>query len=68
MNLRRRAIGERDRGISIECRAISSSRDIPLGLGWIIEPIIQKLPKESLISTLASTRQVLQTVKKQLAQ
>jgi hypothetical protein len=25
-------------------------------LGWIIEPIIQKLPKESLINTLEATR------------
>jgi hypothetical protein len=48
---------ERDDGVYLECRAISLSRDVPLGLGWIIEPIIQKLPKESLINTLESTRQ-----------
>lgn len=58
---------ERDGGVYAECRAISLSRDIPLGLGWIIEPIIQKLPKESLIQTLASTRQALQPAKKQSA-
>jgi len=28
-------------------------------LGWAIEPIIQKLPKESLISTLQATREAL---------
>ncbi|HKM67930.1 MAG TPA: hypothetical protein VJX70_12255 [Candidatus Acidoferrum sp.] len=50
---------ERDAGVCVECRAISLSRDIPLGLGWIIEPIIEKLPKESLIHTLTATRQVL---------
>jgi hypothetical protein len=54
----------RDGGVYIECRAISLSRDIPLGLGWIIEPIIQKLPKESLINTLGSTRQGLQAAKR----
>jgi hypothetical protein len=59
---------ERDGGVYAECRAISLSRDVPLGLGWIIEPIIQKLPKESLIQTLASTRQALQDVKRQPAQ
>jgi hypothetical protein len=48
---------ERDRGVYLECRAISLTRDVPLGLGWIIEPIIQKLPKESLIRTLECTRQ-----------
>ena len=48
---------ERDHGVNLECRAISLTRDVPFGLGWIIEPIIQKLPKESLIKTLESTRQ-----------
>ncbi len=50
---------ERDGGVYLECRAISLSRDVPFGLGWIIEPIVQKLPKESLINTLESTRQAL---------
>jgi hypothetical protein len=45
--------------VYIECRAISLTRDVPLGLGWIIEPIIQKLPKESLINTLEATRRAL---------
>ena len=34
---------------------------VALGLAWIIEPIIRKLPKESLISTLKATREGLQT-------
>lgn len=50
---------ERDAGMWLECRAISLSRDIPKGLAWIIEPIIRKLPRESLIRTLQSTRQAL---------
>jgi hypothetical protein len=49
----------RDGGVELECRAISLSRDVPLGLGWLIEPIIQKLPKESLVHTLECTRQAL---------
>ena len=48
---------ERDKGVYLECRAISLTRDVPLGLGWIIQPIIQTLPKESLVKTLESTRQ-----------
>lgn len=52
---------ERDAGVVIECRAISLTRDVPFGLGWAIEPIIQKLPKESLINTLEATRQALHT-------
>jgi len=50
---------ERDDGVYIECRAISLTRDVPQGLGWIIEPIIRNLPKESLINTLEATRRAL---------
>jgi len=49
----------REGGVGAECRAISLTRDIPLGLGWLIEPIIQELPKESLVRTLECTRQAL---------
>jgi hypothetical protein len=50
---------KRDGGVYVECRAISLTRDVPLGLEWVIEPIIQKLPQESLINTLVATRQAL---------
>jgi hypothetical protein len=52
----RRASSSTPSGVYIECRAISLTRDIPLGLGWIIEPIIRKLPQESLVHTLECTR------------
>ena len=51
---------EGDGGVYIECRAISLTRDVPFGLVWAIEPIIQKLPRESLIKTLEDTRKALQ--------
>src|SRR5262245_40617783 len=50
---------ERDGGTWIECEAISLTRDIPTGLGWIIEPIIRNLPKDSLVNTLNATRAAL---------
>ena len=50
---------ERDAGVVVECRAISLTREVPFGLGWAVEPMIQKLPKESLIRTLDATRQAL---------
>jgi len=50
---------ERNAGVVVECRAISLTRDVPFGLRWAIEPIIEKLPKESLINTLEATRQAL---------
>jgi hypothetical protein len=50
---------ERDSGVYVELRAISLTRDVPSGLGWIIEPIVRKLPRQSLINTLAATRKAL---------
>jgi len=50
---------ERDGGTFVECQAVSLTRDVPMGLGWIIEPIIRNLPKESLENTLRSTRAAL---------
>jgi hypothetical protein len=56
---------ERDGAVYAECRAISLTRDVPKGLGWIIEPIIRKLPRESLVNTLESTRRALDTKSKE---
>jgi hypothetical protein len=50
---------ERDGGVYVECRAVSLTRDVPTGLGWIIEPIVRKLPRESLNNTLRATCQAL---------
>lgn len=50
---------ERDGGTWIECEAISLTRDIPTGLGWLIEPIIRSLPHDSLENTLRETASAL---------
>jgi hypothetical protein len=50
---------QRDGGVWLECEAISLTRDVPTGLGWLIEPIIRNLPQESLANTLRSTRAAL---------
>jgi hypothetical protein len=50
---------ERDNGVVVECRAISLTRDVPYGMGWILEPIIQELPRQSLVNTLEATRRAL---------
>lgn len=47
---------ESDGGVFVECRAISLTRDVPTGLGWLIQPVIRSLPRESLTSTLQATR------------
>ncbi len=51
---------EKDGGVWVECRAISLTRNVPTGLGWLIEPIIRNLPRDSLSNTLRATRDALQ--------
>jgi len=50
----------RDGGVWVECQAVSLSRDVPTGLGWLINPIIRDLPKQSLENTLRATRGALE--------
>jgi hypothetical protein len=47
---------ERDGGLYFECRVISLTRDIPRGLGWILQPMVTSLPRESLTRTVESAR------------
>jgi hypothetical protein len=54
---------ERDGGVYVECEAISLTRNVPLGLGWLVNPIIRSLPRESLANTLWATREAVQGAK-----
>ncbi len=50
---------QKDGGVYVQCEAVSLTRDIPSGLGWIVKPFITEVPKESLHNTLDSTRRAL---------
>jgi len=47
-------------GVIAECEAVSLTRNIPTGLGWLIGPFVQNVPRESLEFTLRSTRNTIQ--------
>ena len=47
-------------GVIVQCEAISLTRDIPTGLGWMVGPFVTKIPRESLEFTLASTRKAVE--------
>jgi hypothetical protein len=47
---------ERDGGVYVEIEAICLSRDVPITLRWLIDPMIRRLSKSSLTSYMASTR------------
>jgi hypothetical protein len=48
-----------DDGVLVECEAISLTRGIPAGLGWMIGPFVNSIPRESLQFTLGATRKAL---------
>ncbi|MHB8411347.1 MAG: hypothetical protein ACYDDI_05295 [Candidatus Acidiferrales bacterium] len=50
---------QRDGGTYVECQSISLTRDIPPGLGWLIGPYVESIPRESLEFTLGATRETL---------
>jgi hypothetical protein len=45
-----------DGGVYIQCRAISLTREIPAGLGWLVRPFIETVPEDSLRFTLNAAR------------
>lgn len=49
-------VEEKDGGVYLQCEAISLTRDIPTGLGWMFRPYITQVPRESLFTTLNQTR------------
>jgi hypothetical protein len=46
----------RDGGTYVQCEAVSLTRDIPAGLGWLVGPFVNSIPRESLTFTLTATR------------
>jgi hypothetical protein len=51
---------ERDGGVYVQSEVTSLTRDIPTGLGWMIGPFVNGIPKESLTFTLEATREAVE--------
>ncbi len=47
---------ESDGGVYIELEALGLSRDVPSLLRWLVDPIVEHLPRNSLHATLEETR------------
>jgi hypothetical protein len=45
-----------DNGVIAELRTLSLTRAVPTGMGWIMKPVLQNVPRESLEATLRNTR------------
>ena len=50
---------QRDGGVYIEMEMVSLSRGIPIGLGWLIKPLIEHMPRTVMLDTLKDTRNAL---------
>jgi hypothetical protein len=50
---------EKDGGTYVECQAISLTRGIPMGLGWMVGSFVTSVPRESLTFTLTTARTAL---------
>ncbi len=50
---------QEDGGVTVECESISLSRTIPLPVRWMVEPIINDVPRESLEAALLPLRKAL---------
>jgi hypothetical protein len=46
---------ERDGGVYIELEAMALSRDIPAALRWVVEPIVRRVSKSSMVTSLQQT-------------
>lgn len=51
---------EKDGGVYLQCEALSLTRDMPTGLGWLLKPLVTAIPKQSLNRALGQTRNVVQ--------
>ena len=47
-------------GVMVQCEAVSLTRDIPTGLGWLVGPFVTNIPRESLEFTMERTRAAVQ--------
>ncbi len=54
---------ERDGGVYVECEAITLSRDVPFGLGALVDPMLQSFAEESLKKTIEAKRQAVGSIK-----
>ena len=45
---------ERDGGLYMQIESVTLTRSIPTGLGWVIGPFVESIPRESLEFTLRS--------------
>jgi hypothetical protein len=54
---------ERNGGLALQMESVSLTRAVPRGLGWVVGPYVESIPRESLEFTLRSVLRVLKGAK-----
>ena len=52
---------ERDGGVYIELEAIALSRDIPVGVRWLVDPIVRRVSRNTLLISLQQMEQAVRS-------
>lgn len=52
---------ERDGGVYVELEALALSRDIPASLRWMVNPVVRRISRSSLLTSLEQTRDAVHT-------
>lgn len=52
---------ERDGGVYVELEALALTRDIPASLRWMVAPVVTRLSRSSIVTTLQQTRAAVQS-------
>lgn len=47
---------QRDGGVYVDLEVVALSRDIPFSLSWVVEPIVRRISRGSLLTSLEKTR------------
>lgn len=54
---------ERDGGVYVELEAMALSRDIPVSLRWLVNPMVRRISRSSLLTSLEQTRDAVHCVR-----
>jgi hypothetical protein len=52
---------ERDGGIYVEVEAIALSRDVPVALRWVVNPIVRRVSRNSMLISLRQTQEAVRS-------
>jgi hypothetical protein len=52
---------ERDGGIYVEVEAIALSRDVPVAVRWVVNPIVRRVSRNSMLISLQQTKEAVRS-------